>query len=160
MLAKAAFNAILKTLEEPPPHVKFIFATHRDSESSGGRSLSRCQRSDLRRIARRTCRPSRHPGREREYRDRTGALEPDRAGRRRLGACDGLSLLDQAIAHAGADNADGPITAQAMRAMLGLADRGRVLDLFESLMGGALPGALEELTALYNAGVDPLAVTQ
>jgi DNA polymerase-3 subunit gamma/tau len=155
MLSKAAFNGLLKTLEEPPPHVKFIFATT-EIRKVPVTVLSRCQRFDLRRI---------------ETAELVGLLsgisnkEAVKISRDALAliaraaegsARDGLSLLDQAIAHGeGAE-----ITADAVRDMLGLADRGRVLDLFEKVMGGKVAEALGDLNGLYDHGADPLAVMQ
>ena len=155
MLSKAAFNAILKTLEEPPPHVKFIFATT-EIRKVPVTVLSRCQRFDLRRI---------ESGELAAYLGQIAAKEKVEIEEGALAliaraaegsARDALSLLDQAIAH----NETGAITAEAMRAMLGLADRGRVLDLFEKVMGGDVPSALDDLGALYDSGADPLAVMQ
>ncbi|MGZ5927531.1 MAG: DNA polymerase III subunit gamma/tau [Rhizomicrobium sp.] len=155
MLSKPAFNAILKTLEEPPPHVKFIFATT-EIRKVPVTVLSRCQRFDLRRI---------ESGELAAYLGQIAAKEKVEIEDGALAliaraaegsARDALSLLDQAIAH----NESGAITAEIMRAMLGLADRGRVLDLFEKVMGGDVPGALSDLTALYDSGADPLAVMQ
>ena len=155
MLSKPAFNAILKTLEEPPPHVKFIFATT-EIRKVPVTILSRCQRFDLRRI---------------ETEELVGLLasiaekESVKIARGALAliaraaegsARDSLSLLDQVIAHGeGAE-----ISADAIRAMLGLADRGRVLDLFEKVMGGKIGDALADLNGLYDHGADPLAVVQ
>jgi DNA polymerase-3 subunit gamma/tau len=155
MLSKPAFNAILKTLEEPPPHVKFIFATT-EIRKVPVTVLSRCQRFDLRRIesGELAAYLGQIAGKENvEIEDGALALIARAA---EGSARDALSLLDQAIAH----NEAGAITAEAMRAMLGLADRGRVLDLFEKLMGGDVPGALADLSALYDSGADPLAVMQ
>ena len=155
MLSKPAFNAILKTLEEPPPHVKFIFATT-EIRKVPVTILSRCQRFDLRRI---------------ESSELIALLESIAlkekiaishdalaliARAAEGSARDGLSLLDQAIAHGEA----GEIAADMVRAMLGLADRGRVLDLFENVMAGKIAEALAELGALYDHGADPLAVMQ
>ena len=155
MLSKPAFNAILKTLEEPPPHVNFIFATT-EIRKVPVTVLSRCQRFDLRRI---------ESGELAAYLGQIAAKENVQIEDGALAliaraaegsARDALSLLDQAIAH----NEAGAITAEAMRAMLGLADRGRVLDLFEKVMGADVPGALADLSALYDSGADPLAVMQ
>ena len=155
MLSKPAFNAILKTLEEPPPHVKFIFATT-EIRKVPVTVLSRCQRFDLRRI---------ESGELAGYMGQIAAKEKVEIEEGALAliaraaegsARDALSLLDQAIAH----NEQGAITAEAMRAMLGLADRARVLDLFEKVMGGDVPAALTDLGALYDSGADPLAVMQ
>ena len=155
MLSKPAFNAILKTLEEPPPHVKFIFATT-EIRKVPVTVLSRCQRFDLRRI---------ESGELAAYLAQIAAKEKVEIEEGALAliaraaegsARDALSLLDQAIAH----NEKGAITADAMRAMLGLADRGRVLDLFEKVMGADVSGALSDLAELYDSGADPLAVMQ
>jgi DNA polymerase-3 subunit gamma/tau len=155
MLSKPAFNAILKTLEEPPPHVKFIFATT-EIRKVPVTVLSRCQRFDLRRI---------EAGELAQYLGQIAAKENVTIEEGALAliaraaegsARDALSLLDQAIAH----NEKGAITAQDMRDMLGLADRGRVLDLFEKVMKGDVPAALNDLGALYDSGADPLAVMQ
>jgi len=158
MLSKQAFNGLLKTLEEPPPHVKFVFATT-EIRKVPVTVLSRCQRFDLRRIE--SAELAAYLGtlavkEEVKIEDAALALIARAA---EGSARDGLSLLDQAIAH-GSVAGEGPITGEMVRAMLGLADRGRVLDLFEKLMGGALPDALEDLRSLYNAGADPLAVMQ
>jgi DNA polymerase III subunit gamma/tau len=155
MLSKPAFNAILKTLEEPPPHVKFIFATT-EIRKVPVTVLSRCQRFDLRRI---------EAGELAQYLGQIAAKENVQIEEGALAliaraaegsARDALSLLDQAIAH----NEKGAITAGTMREMLGLADRGRVLDLFEKVMKGDVPAALNDLGALYDSGADPLAVMQ
>jgi len=155
MLSKAAFNAILKTLEEPPPHVKFIFATT-EIRKVPVTVLSRCQRFDLRRIE--SAELAQYLGQIAAKENVTieeGALALI-ARAAEGSARDALSLLDQAIAH----NEKGAITAETMRQMLGLADRGRVLDLFEKVMTGDVPAALADLGALYDSGADPLAVMQ
>ena len=155
MLSKPAFNAILKTLEEPPPHVKFIFATT-EIRKVPVTVLSRCQRFDLRRI---------ESGELAAYLGQIATKEKVEIEEGALAliaraaegsARDALSLLDQAIAH----NETGAISAEMMRAMLGLADRGRVLDLFEKVMGADVSGALSDLAELYDSGADPLAVMQ
>ena len=155
MLSKPAFNAILKTLEEPPPHVKFIFATT-EIRKVPVTVLSRCQRFDLRRIDSNELAVylGQIAAKENvEIEDGALALIARAA---EGSARDALSLLDQAIAH----NEKGAITAETMREMLGLADRGRVLDLFEKVMGGDVPAALNDLGGLYDSGADPLAVMQ
>ena len=155
MLSKQAFNGLLKTLEEPPPHVKFIFATT-EIRKVPVTVLSRCQRFDLRRIdsaelAAYLATLAKKEAVEVEE-DALALIARAAEGSAR----DSLSLLDQAIAH----GEGGTITAQTVRAMLGLADRGRVLDIFEKLMGGDIPGALADLKTLYDAGAEPLAVIQ
>ena len=152
MLSTSAFNALLKTLEEPPAHVKFIFATT-EIRKVPVTVLSRCQRFDLRRIE-----PEAMLGNLARIAAAEGvAVSPDalalitRASEGSLR--DAQSLLDQAIAHGG-----GETTAAEVRAMLGLADRGRVLDLFQDVMAGDARAALAELAAQYAAGADPMAV--
>jgi DNA polymerase-3 subunit gamma/tau len=152
MLSQGAFNALLKTLEEPPEHVKFIFATT-EIRKVPVTVLSRCQRFDLRRIE-----PEAMLAHLGGIAEREGArLAPEALGlivRAAEGSVrDALSLMDQAIAHGG-----GETSAEQVRAMLGLADRGRVLDLFERVMDGDAKGALAELGAQYAAGADPTAV--
>jgi DNA polymerase-3 subunit gamma/tau len=157
MLSKQAFNGLLKTLEEPPPHVKFIFATT-EIRKVPVTVLSRCQRFDLRRIDSAELAAYLGTLAEKENVQIDEAALALIARAAEGSARDGLSLLDQAIAHGALEGA--AITGAMVRAMLGLADRGRVLDLFENLMSGALPTALSELTSLYDAGADPLAITQ
>ena len=158
MLSKQAFNGLLKTLEEPPPHVKFIFATT-EIRKVPVTVLSRCQRFDLRRIETEVMvtHLSGIAGKEKI------AIEPlalSSIARAAEGSVrDALSLLDQAIAHH-AGEASPTITGESVRAMLGLADRGRVLDLFEKLMAGEIATALGLLKELYDAGADPLVVMQ
>jgi DNA polymerase-3 subunit gamma/tau len=155
MLSKQAFNGLLKTLEEPPPHVKFVFATT-EIRKVPVTVLSRCQRFDLRRIDSAELAAYLATLAEKEHvKIEEGALALI-ARAAEGSARDSLSLLDQAIAH----SEDKVITADMVRAMLGLADRGRVLDIFEKLMGGDIAAALTDLTGLYNAGADPLAVMQ
>src|ERR1700761_9728155 len=143
MLSKQAFNALLKTLEEPPPHVKFIFATT-EIRKVPITVLSRCQRFDLRRIDAEVLT---------EHFNRIAAaeavtVEPDAmaliARAADGSARDGLSLMDQAIARGG-----GTVTAEQVRDMLGLADRAVVLDLFEAAMGGNAKEALDILGRLH-----------
>ncbi|MGR3468412.1 MAG: DNA polymerase III subunit gamma/tau [Shimia sp.] len=152
MLSTGAFNALLKTLEEPPAHVKFIFATT-EIRKVPVTVLSRCQRFDLRRI---------EPEEMMALLARIAAAEggeiaPDAlaliARAAEGSARDATSLLDQAISHGA-----GETTADQVRAMLGLADRGRVLDLFDSVMRGDAAGALVELSGQYAEGADPMAV--
>jgi DNA polymerase-3 subunit gamma/tau len=152
MLSRNAFNALLKTLEEPPPHVKFIFATT-EIRKVPVTVLSRCQRFDLRRI---------EPEVMIAHLRKIAGLEDARIADDALALItraaegsvrDAMSLLDQAISHEG-----GETTVEQVRAMLGLADRGRVLDLFDLVMQGDAGGALAELSAQYAEGADPLAV--
>lgn len=152
MLSTGAFNALLKTLEEPPDHAKFIFATT-EIRKVPITVLSRCQRFDLRRVE-------------------ASALQAHLKGicthenvsvsddglaliaRAAEGSVrDSLSLLDQAIVQAGLDG--GEVSAEQVRAMLGLADRVRVLDLFEKAVSGDGAGALIELGSQYDDGADP-----
>jgi DNA polymerase-3 subunit gamma/tau len=152
MLSKQAFNGLLKTLEEPPDHVKFIFATT-EIEKVPVTVRSRCQRFDLRRI---------DAGPLTTYLASICAKEAiaieDSALRLIARAAEGsvrdaLSLLDQAIAHG--TRVPGTISADSVRAMLGLADHGRIIDLFESLMRGKMAEALGILKELYDFGADP-----
>ncbi len=149
MLSTAAFNGLLKTLEEPPEHVKFIFATT-EIRKVPVTVLSRCQRFDLRRIdADILVGYLDHIAKSEEVRIDEDALKL--IARAAEGSVrDALSLLDQGIAHGG-----GEISADDVRAMLGLADRARVVDLFGSAMKGDLAGALAELGAQYDVGADP-----
>ena len=149
MLSKNAFNALLKTLEEPPGHVKFIFATT-EVRKVPVTVLSRCQRFDLRRVDApmlaahfKSILAQENASAE----DEALALIARAAGG---SVRDGLSILDQAIAMGA-----GKVTLPTVRAMLGLADRGRVFDLLEMLMRGAAGDALRQLTHLYRDGADP-----
>ncbi len=152
MLSTSAFNALLKTLEEPPAHVKFIFATT-EIRKVPVTVLSRCQRFDLRRIE-----PEDMIGMMRKIALSEKAEIADDAlaliTRAAEGSArDATSLLDQSISHGA-----GETTADQVRAMLGLADRGRVLDLFDMILRGDAGGALNELSAQYADGADPMAV--
>ncbi len=152
MLSTSAFNALLKTLEEPPAHVKFIFATT-EIRKVPVTVLSRCQRFDLRRIE-----PEDQIAMLRKIADAEGAQIADDAlaliTRAAEGSArDATSLLDQAISHGA-----GETTAVQVRAMLGLADRGRVLDLYDMIMRGDAGAALNELSSQYADGADPMAV--
>ena len=156
MLSKQAFNGLLKTLEEPPPHVKFIFATT-EIRKVPVTVLSRCQRFDLRRIDSAELAAYLAAIAEKEnVKIEAGALALI-ARAAEGSARDALSLLDQAMAHGEGGDA---IAADTIRNMLGLADRGRVLDLFEKVMGGKIAEALTDLQGLYDSGADPLAVMQ
>lgn len=152
MLSNAAFNALLKTLEEPPAHVKFIFATT-EIRKVPVTVLSRCQRFDLKRIE-----PEVQMALLRKIATAEGAQITDGALAMITRAAEGsardaTSLLDQAIS-----NGAGETSADQVRAMLGLADRGRVLDLFNLIMQGNAAGALAELSGQYADGADPMAV--
>jgi DNA polymerase-3 subunit gamma/tau len=155
MLSKQAFNGLLKTLEEPPPHVKFVFATT-EIRKVPVTVLSRCQRFDLRRIDSAELAAYLAVLAEKENVKIEESALALIARAAEGSARDSLSLLDQAIAHGEGEM----ITADTVRLMLGLADRGRVLDIFEKLMGGNLAEALGDLGGLYDAGADPLAVVQ
>ncbi|HBR69335.1 MAG TPA: DNA polymerase III subunit gamma/tau [Rhodospirillaceae bacterium] len=154
MLSKQAFNALLKTLEEPPEHVKFIFATT-EIRKVPVTVLSRCQRFDLRRVDEETL--SMH------YRkicglEKVGAEDEaiSMIARAADGSVrDGLSLLDQAIALA-----NGEITAAQVGAMLGLADRAKSMDLLERALTGDMPGALALMEDFHRNGADPAVVIQ
>ena len=152
MLSNSAFNALLKTLEEPPAHVKFIFATT-EIRKVPVTVLSRCQRFDLRRIE-----PEVMIAHLQTVAGKEDARIADDAlaliARAAEGSVrDAMSLLDQAISHGA-----GETTADQVRAMLGLADRGRVMDLFDLIMKGEAAAALMELGAQYSDGADPMAV--
>ena len=152
MLSTSAFNALLKTLEEPPEHVKFIFATT-EIRKVPVTVLSRCQRFDLRRIE-----PEAMLANLREIAGKEDAAISDEALALITRAAEGSlrdaqSLLDQAIVHGHGGEAE--TGAAEVRAMLGLADRGRVIDLFEAIMRGDAKAALEELGAQYADGADP-----
>ncbi len=161
MLSGAAFNALLKTLEEPPPHAKFVFATT-EIRKVPITVLSRCQRFDLRRV---------DAGLLVKHLQGIAGKEAIEAEPEALALIaraaegsvrDSLSLFDQAIAHAGgAGNLTmpaGPVRAEDVRQMLGLADRTRVIDLFEALMRADIATALKELRDQYDSGADPAMV--
>jgi DNA polymerase-3 subunit gamma/tau len=155
MLSKNAFNALLKTLEEPPEHVKFLLATT-EVQKVPVTVLSRCQRFDLRRIpadklAAHFARVSEAEGAEAEP-EALALIARAADGSAR----DGLSILDQAIAHAGMEG--GGVTAPAVRAMLGLSDRAAIRDLFGLLLDSDAPAALGALRTQYDLGVDPQSV--
>jgi DNA polymerase-3 subunit gamma/tau len=154
MLSKQAWNALLKTLEEPPPDVKFVFATTEIGKVPVT-VLSRCQRFSLRRVPPELL--------ERHY-AQVAAAEGVAVAPAALALIaraadgsvrDGLSILDQAIALGGA-----AIDETLVRDMLGVADRGLVFDLFEEVMRGDAKGALERMRALYEGGADPVMVLQ
>ena len=154
MLSTQAFNGLLKTLEEPPPHVKFIFATT-EIRKVPVTVLSRCQRFDLRRVEAATLIA---------HFEKIAKLEKAKVAPEALALIaraaegsvrDGLSLLDQAIAHG-----NGEASADQVRDMLGLADRAQVFDLMEHTLSGDLPGALASLRNQYDSGADPVVVLQ
>ncbi len=155
MLSKAAFNGLLKTLEEPPAHVKFLFATT-EVNKVPVTVLSRCQRFDLRRIPAELL--AAHFGavavQENVVADPEALALIARAAEG--SARDGLSILDQAIAHADLEGQG--VTADAVREMLGLSDRGAIRDLLALLLAADAPGALASLRNQYDHGVDPQAV--
>ena len=152
MLSKNAFNALLKTLEEPPAHVKFLFATT-EVNKVPVTVLSRCQRFDLRRIPAELL--TEHFA---HVAQAEGAqVEPEAlaliARAAEGSARDGLSILDQAIAHGA-----GAVTAEQVRAMLGLSDRGAVRALLGRLLSGDAAGALATLKDQYDLAVEPSAL--
>ena len=163
MLSTAAFNGLLKTLEEPPPHVKFIFATT-EIRKVPVTVLSRCQRFDLRRLSQeetllllnKVC-----TGEAVSLPDESLALIARAA---EGSARDALSLLDRALAHGGAhggvedDAGDAKLNPETIRQMLGLTDRNRVFDLFDLLMQGNLAEALQEFEEQYRLGADPVTI--
>ena len=154
MLSTAAFNALLKTLEEPPERVKFIFATT-EIRKVPTTVLSRCQRFDLRRVE-----PDVLTAHFKNIVAKENVTAQDEALKLIAKAADGsvrdgLSLLDQAIAHGGGD-----VTADFVRAMIGLADRAAVVDLYEQVMKGDVKSALDSFSRQYDAGADPVIVLQ
>ena len=149
MLSGAAFNALLKTLEEPPPHAKFIFATT-EIRKVPVTVLSRCQRFDLRRVDAALLVKHLEGIAAKEKIEVEPAALALIARAAEGSVRDALSLFDQAIAHAA-----GPVRAEDVRQMLGLADRVRVVDLFEALMKGDVAAALKELREQYDIGADP-----
>jgi DNA polymerase III subunit gamma/tau len=152
MLSKAAFNGLLKSLEEPPAHVKFIFATT-EVRRVPVTVLSRCQRFDLKRIE--TARLIDHLSWVAEKE----AIETEAEALRLIARAaegsvrDALSIFDQAIAHGG-----GKVSAAEVQEMLGLADRAHTIDLFEAVMAGNVDRALAQFDALYESGADPIVV--
>src|SRR3982751_5188385 len=152
MLSTAAFNAFLKTLEEPPEHAKFVFATT-EIRKVPVTVLSRCQRFDLRRVDADVLM---------KHLANIAAKENVRIEAEALGIIaraaegsvrDSLSLLDQAIAHAA-----GPVRADTVRQMLGLADRTRVIEVFDSLVRGDIASAFREFRDQYDTGADPVVI--
>ena len=154
MLSAQAFNALLKTLEEPPPHVKFVFATT-EIRKVPVTVLSRCQRFDLKRVPQDVL--VAHFGRIAEL--EKVEISPEAlalVARAADGSVrDGLSMLDQAIAHGG-----GVVNAAQVRDMLGMADRSRVLELFEKTMRGDSAAVLASVGELHDGGADPVVVLQ
>ena len=152
MLSEKAFNAFLKTLEEPPEHAKFVFATT-EIRKVPVTVLSRCQRFDLRRIDSDVLMTHLSNILAKEG----VQAEPEALGmiaRAAEGSVrDSLSLLDQAIAHAA-----GLVRAEDVRQMMGLADRTRVIDLFEALARGDIAAAFKEFRDQYDTGADPVVV--
>ena len=156
MLSASSWNALLKTLEEPPSHTKFVFATT-EVRKIPLTVLSRCQRFDLRRIPEDTLAAHYAAIAEQEG----IAVEPGAIAmiaRAADGSVrDGLSLLDQAIASA---EEGAPVSADSVRAMLGLADRAAVFELFEEVMGGRIAAALARFADQHEAGAEPLTVIE
>ncbi len=156
MLSKNAFNALLKTLEEPPGHVKFLFATT-EVNKVPITVLSRCQRFDLKRIS--TEKLAAHFAEISAKEAVTAETEALTliAQAAEGSVRDGLSILDQAIAHADMEG-DGQVTAAQVREMLGLSDRGAIRRLFGLILIGDAPAMLAEAKNQYNLGVEPLAM--
>ena len=160
MLSNQAFNGLLKTLEEPPEHVKFVFATT-EVRKVPVTILSRCQRFDLRRIE-----ASRLVTMLQDIAEKEGvSIDHDAlamiARAAEGSARDALSLLDQAIAHVSTGKeGERSVHANEIRAMLGLADRNRMIDLFGQLMCGDAKAALATLGELFDSGADPAQVTE
>jgi DNA polymerase III subunit gamma/tau len=164
MLSGAAFNALLKTLEEPPTHAKFVFATT-EIRKVPITVLSRCQRFDLRRVDAELLVKHLQGIAEKEAITAEPSALAMIARAAEGSVRDALSLFDQAIAHAGAESGAGnakgiagPVRTEDVRQMLGLADRARVIDLFEALMRADLACALSEVRDQYDTGADPATV--
>ncbi|MCY4393794.1 MAG: DNA polymerase III subunit gamma/tau [Rhodospirillaceae bacterium] len=161
MLSRNAFNALLKTLEEPPEHVKFVFATT-EIRKVPVTILSRCQRFDLRRLdeAELAAHLTDIAGREQAQvsEDAIALLARAADGSVR----DGLSLLDRVIAQSDAaqDAEPGPVSAERVRALLGMADRSQSLDLFEKIVAGDAPAAVDHAGGMYRDGAVPLLIVQ
>ena len=149
MISVNAFNALLKTLEEPPDHVKFIFATT-EIKAVPVTVLSRCQRFDLRRVNQEELTDHLRMVASREKVEISDAALALIIRASEGSVRDALSLFDQSIALDG-----GTIEAEAVREMLGIADRGRILDLLEIIMKGKAAEALEELAQQFRGGVEP-----
>ncbi len=159
MLSKHAFNALLKTLEEPPAHVVFVFATT-EVRKVPITVLSRCQRFDLRRVEAEMLAAYLEDIGHREDAALTTAALALLARAADGSVRDGLSLLDQAISTFGPKGDGDGIAEDQLRDMLGLADRTRIFDLFEALMSGDIEAALGLLEEGHHAGADPLVVIQ
>ena len=154
MLSEKAFNALLKTLEEPPPHVKFIFATT-EIRKVPVTVLSRCQRFDLKRVPQETL-IAHFAGIAAAEKVEISPEALVLLARAADGSVrDGLSMLDQAIAHGG-----GVVDAAQVRDMPGLADRSRVLEMFEKTMKGDAPAVVAALVEMHDSGADPVVVLQ
>ncbi|MFT4344251.1 DNA polymerase III subunit gamma/tau [Bartonella bacilliformis] len=152
MLSTQAFNGLLKTLEEPPPHVKFIFATT-EIRKVPITILSRCQRFDLRRVESSALVAHLYKIAQHEKVEVQEQALSIIARAAEGSVRDALSIFDQAIAHS-----NGKINATAVRTMLGLADQARIIDLFDYVMKGDIVSALHELRSQYDAGADPFSV--
>jgi DNA polymerase-3 subunit gamma/tau len=152
MLSGAAFNALLKTLEEPPPHAKFVFATTEIGKVPVT-VLSRCQRFDLRRVDAALLVKHLQGIAAKEKIEAEPAALALIARAAEGSVRDSLSLFDQAISHAA-----GKVAVEDVRQMLGLADRVRIVDLFEALMKGDAAGAMKELREQYDIGADPAVI--
>ena len=158
MLSKNAFNALLKTLEEPPPHVKFLFATT-EVQKVPVTVLSRCQRFDLRRIT-----PPMLFDHFAAILEKEGVeAEPPAiwliANAAEGSVRDGLSILDQAISHADLDGG-GKVTASQVRAMLGLSDRSGIFNLLGAVLGGDAGAAIDLARQHYALGIEPIALVR
>ncbi|MFO1036454.1 MAG: DNA polymerase III subunit gamma/tau [Geminicoccaceae bacterium] len=154
MLSEKAWNALLKTVEEPPPHIKFVFATT-EARRVPVTVLSRCQRFDLRRVEPEVLLHHLEQICAREQVEAEPAALALIARAAEGSVRDSLSLLDQAIAMS-----EGPVAARDVQAMLGLGDRLQVIELFDALLKGAAAEALDRFHALYAIGVDPTALIQ
>jgi len=152
MLSKSAFNALLKTLEEPPQHVKFIFATT-EIRKVPVTILSRCQRFDLKRFTTALLLDHLKNIAQRENVEAEDEALRMIARAAEGSARDGLSLLDQAIAYG-----DAKITATGVQSMLGLMDRSRIIELFDTVMAGDAARAIAEIESQYEAGGDPTTI--
>jgi DNA polymerase-3 subunit gamma/tau len=154
MLSKNAFNALLKTLEEPPEHVKFVFATT-EIRKVPITVLSRCQRFDLRRVDQAMLAKHLSGVAAKEGRKISEGAASLLARAADGSVRDGLSLLDRALAHVEGEVGDAPV-----RDLLGLADRGQTFDLFEAVVKGQADKALAQMAELYRAGADPIVIVQ